>query len=147
MLKVTPLAQMILDAQTNFENNADALGDSSDYVKLMEFRVIMYSTGRQTGNTARVAEIFDAESDIYISQMNQLNEIFKDQIGSDCRTLSLRSKSFMDSYEKLLDGPVKRVFIDVGPWVFMCYRNKIHHFLQAFDELLGQKENPIYIIT
>lgn len=133
-------------AKENFQCNAPKVGGDSVHT-LFDFRVVAYITGRQTGQTQAVLDIFNPETDVYISTDRMLIENFGERLGKPFRYLNLNSKSIREVFRHVVTGHVERVFIDVSATGLFRRRNVIDFTIKAFDEHLGNDINPIFIIT
>lgn len=133
-------------AKENFQNLSHRIGGDSTH-NLFDLRVIAHITGRQTGQTQSILDIFNPETDVYITTDRALIESFGERLGKPFRYLNLNSKSIREVFRHVEVGKVERVFIDVSASGLFRRRNVIDFTIKALDEQLGPDTNPIFIIT
>jgi hypothetical protein len=142
------LSEIIKNAQDQMLKHKTAI-DNDDHW-LYECRVLSLSTGRQSGNTTRIAEIFNPVTDVYITtRIHELNQ-FIDMVGyNNFRYQLLSSRDYTLHLNALRGNPVQRVFIDlsIGLMVKTTYPAKISKMIELIDEYLGVDANPIYVIS
>ncbi len=138
---------IVEQTRMNSEKHEAVLGMDRE-IGLFEFRVIMLSTGRQTGNSGRLKEAFNAEKDLYVSRDQKLIEIFTDRFVEPVHYLNLRSRKLDDYIRSLASLRLETVYIDLGVSSFFQYRNLVHYLIRKYDEaaeLLGFK--PVFVIA
>lgn len=123
------------------------------YKGLFEFRTISVGMPRQSGTTTKIAEIFNAETDLYVGVSKRMVEEFAYKYGSNKFMYStIRSISFDPLRGKEFVKNIERVFVDVSicsmldtSTIRLTYQlmQKLDNFIRAS----GNKKNPIYIIT
>lgn len=131
----------------NSEKNEELIGCDRE-TGLFEFRVVMLSTGRQTGNSNRIEAAFNPATDLYVTRDQLSIDMFADRFTQPIHYLNLNSRKLDDFIRGLASLRLETVYIDLGVSMFFKSRNLVHHLIRAYDEQaeeLGFK--PVFVIT
>lgn len=158
-----PLQELIQWKRDNYKGLSALMGDVKNAENVIrsaaEFRVIYHSTGRQTGNSTRVAKIFDIEKDILVVSsalhINSFINLVEEQQGikakGKIRFIVISSTDFEHALKKAIRGqPVNTVFYDIGTDLLFKgnIASRIRLLTQLMEESLRDVEDkPIYVIT
>jgi hypothetical protein len=141
------IKQIVEQTRMNSEKNEELIGCDRE-TGLFEFRVIMLSTGRQTGNSNRIEAAFNPITDLYVTRDQLLVDMFADRFAQPIHYLNLNSRKLDDFIRKLVSLRLKTIYIDLGANMFFTSRNLVHHLIRTYDEQaekLGFK--PVFVIT
>lgn len=135
-----------------FRNSSLYLGEFQSR-GLFELRTLSVGLPRQMGTTTMIADIFDAETDLYVGANKRMIEEFASKYGSNKFLYStIRSISFDPLRGREQVKNIKRVFVDVSICsLFDTSTTRLtHQLMKKLDEFIkfsGNKNDPIYIIT
>ena len=141
------IKQIVEQTRMNSEKNEELIGCDRE-TGLFEFRVVMLSTGRQTGNSNRIEAAFNPATDLYVTRDQLLVDMFADRFTQPIHYLNLNSRKLDDFIRGLASLRLETVYIDLGVSMFFKSRNLVHHLIRAYDEQaeeLGFK--PVFVIT
>ena len=141
------IKHIVDQTRMNSEKNEALIGCDRE-TGLFEFRVIMLSTGRQTGNSGRLEMAFNPKTDLYVTRDQLLVDMFADRFTHPIHYLNLNSRKLDDFIRGLANLRLETVYIDLGANMFFKSRNLVNHLIRTYDEhaeKLGFK--PVFVIT
>lgn len=141
------IKHIVEQTHMNSEKNEEMIGVDRES-GLFEFRVIMLSTGRQTGNSNRVEAAFNPKTDLYVTRDQLLVDMFADRFAQPIHYLNLNSRKLDDFIRGLVSLRLRTVYIDLGSSMFFKSRNLVHHLIRTYDEQAEQLGfKPVFVIT